>query len=160
MKEVFDYVVNYETLVIMPYGNNKSRVYEFDDEFIVNKEVSEIIKNSCLYFGSSLDGRKEGTKHLINCEMKVPIIIEDSQNLIIFPTFSYRNKKNVWISYNNLLKYSKLDNEHTKLSFKQAKDVTVEIKYNIIDNQIIRCIKLESVLNKRRLCLNENENEK
>ena len=158
MKEVMDYVFNYETLVIVPYGKNKSKVYEFDDVFIVDMEVSDIIKNSCLYFGSSLEGRKEGTKHLINCEMKVPIIVEDSQSLIIFPTYSYRNNKNVWISYNNMLKYSKIDNEHTLLSFKQGNDITVDITYNIIDNQIIRCIKLEAALNKRRLCFKKSEN--
>ena len=85
MKEINEYFINYETLLIMPYCKGKSKVYEFDEVMIVNMSVSEIIKESCLYFGSSFEGRKEGTKHLINCEMKVPIIVEDSQCLIFFP---------------------------------------------------------------------------
>ena len=151
MREIEEYIVNYETLVIMPIDTNKSKVYEYDDVFIVNMDVNQIIKNSCLYFGSSLEGRKEGTKHLINCEMKLPIIVEDSQSLIFFPTSSYRNNKNVWISYNNLLKYTKIDNKNTMLYFKQNNNINLLVKYNIIDNQIIRCIKLEAIINKRKI---------
>ena len=109
MKEVESYIINCETLLILSLNDNSCKVFEFDDVIIVKKSISHIIKDSCLYFGSSLDGRKEGTKSLINCEMKVPIIIEDSQNLIFFPTSSYRNSMNIWVSYNNLLKYSKND---------------------------------------------------
>ena len=148
MKEIENYIINYETLLIMPYGSNKCKVYEFDEVFIVDMNIMDIIKSSCLFFGSSLEGRKEGTKYLINCEMKVPIIIEDSQKLLFFPTSSSRSSNNSWISYNNLLKYSKEDNGNTMLYFKQNNSIKVPIKYNIIDNQIIRCIKLEAALNK------------
>lgn len=157
MKEKVDYVINYETLLIMPYENDKSKVYEYDEIFIVNMNVMDIIKNSCLFFGSSLDGRKEGTKHLISCEMKVPIIVEDSGLLIFFPTGSYRNKSNIWISYNNILNYSKIDSNHTMIFFKENNNISINVKYNILDNQIIRCIKLDAVFNKRRLCSNSSE---
>lgn len=157
MIEKKEYVINYETLIVMPYGKEKSKVYEYDEEFIINKNVMDIIKDSCLFFGSSLEGRKEGTKHLINCEMKLPIIIEDRDSLIFFPTSSYRNNDNVWISYNNLLNYSKIDSNRTMIFFKENNKIMVNIKYNIIDNQIIRCIKLDAVFNKRRLCSNLGE---
>ncbi len=150
MKELDEYVINYETLMIMPYGDRKSKVYEFDEVFIVNKDVISIISDSCLYFGSSLNGRREGTMSLMNYEIKVPIIIEDSQSLIVFPTSSYRNPNNIWVSYNNLLKYSKNDSRSTLLFFKQNNKISVDVRYNIIDNQIIRCIKLEAIINKRK----------
>ena len=145
-----EYIINCETLVIVPFGENKSKVYEFEEEFIVNMDVVTIVKNSCLFFGSSLEGRRLGTKSLINCEIKVPIIIEDSQNLIFFPSLSYKSLKNTWISYNNLLKYSKKDKNSTLLYFKQNRNICLDIKYNIIDNQIIRCIKLDAIINKRK----------
>ena len=40
--------------------------------------------------------------------MKVPIIVEDSKLIIFFPTSSYRGNNCIWISYNNLLKYSRV----------------------------------------------------
>ena len=158
MREENDYIINVETLLILPYGKGRSIVYEIDETLIINLDILQIIKNSCLFFGSSLEGRKDGTKYLINCEMKVPIIVEDSKLIIFFPTSSYRGNNCIWISYNNLLKYSKLDNKHTSLFFKDNKKVDIEVKYNIIDNQIVRCIKLESIYSKRKNVSIESEN--
>ena len=60
-----------------------------------------IIENSCEYFGSSYLGRHEGTKKLIGITHKAPIIIEESKNLIYFPTTSPRLTDCVWIKYIN-----------------------------------------------------------
>ena len=150
MRKVEDYIINCETLLIMPYGDNMSKVYEYDEILIVTSSVLTIVKNSCLYFGSSLAGRQAGTKALMNCNVKVPIIIEDSNNIIIFPTNSDRNSNCYWVSYNNLLKYTKTSNKGSLLYFKQNNKIEVDIKYNIIDNQVIRCIKLEAIINKRK----------
>lgn len=150
MRKVEDYIINCETLLIMPYGDGISKVYEFDEILIVTSDVLTIIKNSCLYFGSSLSGRQAGTKSLMNCDVKVPIIVEDSSNMIFFPTNSHRNPDCYWISYNNLLKYTKSSNINSLLYFKQNNKIEIDIKYNIIDNQVIRCIKLEAIINKRK----------
>ncbi len=148
--ELDSYELNFETLLIVPYGKGKSKVFEFDGEFIVKMSPLNIIKNSCLYFGSSYEGRKEGTKSLIGVDMKVPIVIEDSRNIIFFPTSSCVNISSIWISYQNLLKYSKVNEFSTMLYFKNNKHLKVDIRYNLIDNQVIRCIKLESLLIKRK----------
>ncbi len=157
MKEIENYIINDETLLVMPYMDHRSKVYELDGVFLVDREANDIIRDSCLYFGSSYEGRKEGTKHLINCEMKVPIIIEDTKLIIVFPTCSYRNSNNMWISYKNLLKYAKLDSDNSVLYFKDNNNITINVRYNIIDNQIIRCIKLESIFNKRKISLIKSE---
>ena len=85
MKEINNYIVNLETLLLIPVDNNRTKIFEMEDEFIVKKNIMEIIKDSCLFFGSSFEGRKEGTKALLKCAIKVPIIIDDSRNLILFP---------------------------------------------------------------------------
>ena len=71
------YEINVETLLIVPFGKGKSKVYEYDSEYEVNMSPLAIIKNSCLYFGSSYEGRKEAIKSMIGIDMKVPIIIEE-----------------------------------------------------------------------------------
>lgn len=144
------YEINGETILIVPLGKNQSKVYEFGGEYIVQQQPLTIIKNSCLYFGSSYEGRKEGVKSLIGVEMKVPIIIEDSRNIIFFPISSCINQNSIWISYQNLLKYAKVDEFSTVLYFKENRNIQIEAKYNLVDNQIIRCIKLESLLVKRK----------
>lgn len=144
------YEINVETLLIIPLGKNKSKVYEYDSEYEVNMSPLAIIKNSCLYFGSSYEGRRDAVKEIIGIDMKVPIIVEDGRNIIFFPTSSCINRNSIWISYQNLLKYSKVDEFSTVLYFNGNKSIKVNTKYNLIDNQIIRCIKLDTLLLKRK----------
>ncbi len=146
-----NYEINDETLVIVPYECGKSKVYEYDEEFIVNMIPLTIIKNSCLFFGSSFDGRKEASKNIIGIDMKVPILVEESRNIIFFPVSSCINKNSIWISYQNLLKYSKNSLSSSNLYFKNKKNIQLPVKYNLIDNQVIRCIKLDTLLTKRKI---------
>ena len=148
--ELNDYQINVDTFVIIPIGKNKSKVYENGDILIVNKSSFKIIEDSCLYFGSSYDGRRFATKNLIGIDMKIPIIVEESRNIIFFPTSSCIRDNSIWISYQNLLKYSKFNDLVTTLYFKNSKGIKVGCKYNLIDNQVIRCIKLEKILLDRK----------
>lgn len=145
-----NYEINVETLVIIPFGKGKSKVYEYDGEYIVNMSPLAIIKNSCLYFGSSYEGRRDAIKDMLGVDMKVPIVIEDGKNIIFFPTSSCINRSSIWISYQNLLKYSKFDQFSTVLYFRNNQSIKVNAKYNLIDNQIIRCVKLDTLLIKRK----------
>ena len=150
MKEKDNYIVNVETLLLIPVDSNKTKVFELDQELFVKKGIMEIIKDSCLFFGSSFEGRKEGTKALLKCGIKVPIIIEDSRNLILFPTLSFKNEKNIWVVYNNLVDYKKYDLDNTLFLFKNNNDIKVNVRFNIVDNQVVRCLKLDAIIRKRK----------
>ena len=86
--------------------------------------------------------------------MKVPILIEESRNIIFFPTASCVNQNSIWVSYQNLLKYSKKNEFSTILYFENNKKIVIEVKYNLIDNQVIRCLKLDTILLKRKKIIN------
>ena len=153
-----NYEINSETLVIVPYESDKSKVYEYDDEFIVKMSPLSIIKNSCLFFGSTFDGRKAASKSMLGIDRKVPVIIEDSRNIIFFPVSSCINRSSIWISYQNLLKYSKLSVLTSNLYFKNNMNLKLDVKYNLIDNQIMRCVKMDILLEKRKkFCNNISE---
>ena len=145
-----NYEINMETLVILPFNNGKSKVYEYDGEHIVDCVPTNIIEYSCLFFGASLEGRRAAVKEMLGIDMKVPILIEDSKNIIFFPISNCVHRNSIWISYQNLVKYSKLDELSTVLYFHNNKQLVVDAKYNLIDNQVIRCAKLDTMLNKRR----------
>lgn len=145
-----DYEINIETLLIIPYSNGKSKVYEYEGEYIIDQTTINVIKHSCIFFGCTFEGRKDAVKNILGIDMKVPILIEDTKNIIFFPVSSCINKNSIWISYSNLLKYSKLNEFSTVLYFRNNKKLKVDVKYNLIDNQVIRCIKLESLLLKRK----------
>ena len=73
-----NYEINSETIAIIPVAQNVSKVIELHQSLIVNKSTTEIIDESCKFFGSSYLGRHEGTKNLIGINYKSPIIVEES----------------------------------------------------------------------------------
>ena len=100
-----EYEINYDTQIIMPVGDNSSKIIESDEEYFVKRSVQNIMEHSCEYFGSSFEGRKEGTKKLLGITHKSPIIIEETRKIIFFPTTSPDNWDCIWI---NLEKIDKI----------------------------------------------------
>ena len=91
------YEINNDTLAILPLNEYKSKVIEKTKTFVVDLTPMKIIENSCAYFGSSYQGRFLGTKNLIGISHKAPIIIEESREIIFFPTNSPRIYECAWI---------------------------------------------------------------
>lgn len=144
-----DYEINSKTLVIIPLSKNLSKVVEEEQEFIVNMNSTEIIDHSCKYFGSSFIGRHEGAKNLIGINYKTPIIIEETRNIIFFPTCSYRLNNCYWISLEHIDYYNKYK-QFSKIKFKNGYELVVNISVGSLENQILRSTRLESVIRKRR----------
>ncbi len=145
------YEINNETIAVCPITKNTSKVIELNDEFIVSKSVNTIMEDSCQYFGSTLSGRKKGTQNLIGVSHKAPIIVEESNEMIFFPTASSRNTENCfWIRLNYIEKYYR-DGNNIKIEFKNNNFLNLKLSYGIIDNQILRATRLESVLRKRKI---------
>ncbi len=144
------YEINEDTLAIIPVNNKQSKVIELEKEFIVEKTPNEIINDSCLFFGSSYTGRHEATKYLIGISYKSPIIIEESRNIIFFPTNSPRIFDCNWISLKNIVDYKRYGDK-TIIYFKNNKELILDISYGSLDNQILRAARLDSVTRNKKI---------
>ena len=144
-----EYEVSRETLAIIPISKNRCRVIEESEEVIVDKSSYEIINNSCMYFGSSYEGRFKGTKKLIGVSHKSPIIIEETTELIFFPTSSTRLRECAWISLKGI-NHIKKEDFKTKVIFETGLELDLDISHRSLNNQILRATMLESVLRKRK----------
>lgn len=142
------YEINIDTLAILPYGESRSKIIEKEREIIVNDIPIKVIDDSCKFFGSSYDGRFKGTKSMLGISHKAPVIIEESRMIIFFPTTSPRLSRCAWISLNNLESYKRYHGD-TIIKFNGGKIIKIELNYGIIDNQVLRATRLESVLVKR-----------
>ncbi len=142
------YEICEDTLAIIPY-NNYSKVIEKNNEFIVKQKPMEIINSSCLYFGSSYSGRHSATKYLLGISYKSPIIVEESKNIIFFPTLSPRVKECYWISLNNISHYKREQNK-TFILFEKGKVLEIPISYGSLDNQILRAARLDSIVRNKK----------
>ena len=143
------YEVNDETLAIVACNEKLSRVYEDDKSFLVKNNTNKIMENSCEYFGSSLDGRQKGTEAMIGINYKAPIIVEESNNLIFFPTSSIRNNDNSWISLNHFKKCYKSGKE-VIVEFDNQVKIKLPVSVGILNNQVLRSSRLDSKLRSRK----------
>ena len=143
-----NYEINSFTIVLIPIGDNKTKVIEENNIFIVNKSPINIIERSCRYFGSSYLGRHIGTKNLIGISHKSPIIIEESKNIIYFPTTSPRLKECIWISLRHIKDY-KNNNGKSLILFENGQTLEINMSYGSFDNQYLRATKLDLILRKR-----------
>lgn len=129
-----DYEINEETLAIMPDDVWSSMVLEDDFKYEVNKTPLEILDYSCKYFGSSYPGRKDGSKDILNSSYKLPILVEDTRNIIFFPTSSPLDDSCTWISLGNIKDYRKVGKNKTEILFKNNKVMTVDVSYYSFNN--------------------------
>jgi len=149
MNNLESYFVNKATCAIIPIGKSVSKVIELDNSYIVDKSVNDIIDESCKYFGSSYQGRYDGSKKILNMNYKLPIVIEEFNNIIFFPTSSPRFGECCWISLNNISSYLKMES-CSKLVFYSGIELELEISYYCLENQIFRATMLDSLLRKRK----------
>lgn len=140
-----EYEINASTLAIIPIDEKTSHVYEEEGEYIVGKNSNKLIDYNCKFYGSSYKGRCEGTKYLTGIKSKFPIIIEESRNIIFFPTSSSRSSDNSWIALNKIKKY-KPDYYGTKIMFENEQEIDVPISFYSIDNQYSRATMLKARL--------------
>ncbi len=140
-----NYEINVDTLAIIPLDENISKVYEEEAEYIIKRSSNSIIKDNCEYYGSSYKGRCEGTKYLTGIKSKHPIILEESRNIIFFPTSSTRDKQSYWIALNKIKAYTK-KKYNSSIKFNNDKLIDLNISYYSLDNQICRATMLKTKL--------------
>ena len=143
------YEISKGTLAIVPKENNGSIIYEDNEKYVVRENPFSIMEESCKYFGSTYEGRKIGAKNILGAEYKVPIVVEDSENLIIFPTTSPQSKDCVWVSLKrvkNIKKIEKIDSNNTKIIFDNNCEIIVDCSYRTIENQLSRASRLDLIL--------------
>ena len=144
-----EYEINNGTLAIVPTEDGKTKVYEIDDEFIVDKRVYQVMEESCQYFGSSLIGRQTGSKNILGSSYKIPVVIDESRDIIFFPTSSPLLDSCYWIGLKDIKEIIKKDRK-TIIVFDNNKEIEVDIPYLSIQNQIMRATRLNMVLKKRK----------
>lgn len=147
-----EYEINSDTLAVIGLSDTRSKVLEGKYEYIIEKPAYEIMDDSCRYFGSSYQGRLDGAKNILDCRYKLPIIVEESNQIIFFPIESPLLPKCCWLSLHNYRNH-RVNNEkrQTEIVFKNGRVLQTKISSTSINNQILRASRLESIINSRKI---------
>ena len=147
---MIEYEINEETMAIIPISYYKTLIKETEKEYIIEKRAYEVMEDSCEYYGSTYKGRLAAAKKMLNSSYKIPIIIEESENIIFFPTKSSLLDDCCWINYNYIKKYEKFENR-VKITFKNNEEIEVDMSKLSLENQISRSSMLELISRKRKI---------
>ena len=143
------YEINKDTCAVIGVNDKITKIIEGDDEYFINKGCYEVMEDSCQYYGSSCDGRMKGTKMILGSNYKVPIIVEETNEIIFFPTESPYSDNCVWISLNNIKSYEKC-NGFTKVVFNSGKEMIIKMSVSSFETQLLRANRLGSIIHQRK----------
>ncbi|MFD2443135.1 competence protein ComK [Bacillus sp. CGMCC 1.16607] len=154
MKDKFieEYEINPCTMLIIPhvYGSKiYSKIIELEDEIISPFKPIDIIKASCEFFGSSYEGRKNGSRRLIGITHKAPIAIDPTNSIYFFPTTSSVRPECIWVSHEHVLHHRRSDSNITHVTFRNKETFGLPISARSFNNQLIRTAHLRTKLAQR-----------
>ncbi len=144
-----NYIINKNTLALLYVEKKVTKVIEKNSTFLIRNNILKIIKESCKFYGSTYIGRIEGTKTLIDINYKIPIILEETRNMIFFPTSSPRDNACAWISLKNIDSYKKKGCK-TVIIFKNNYKLLLNISTHILEKQMLKSLLLETKLRSRK----------
>lgn len=144
-----EYYISKETCAIISLDDNSCEVIENDRRFVINRSCMGVINDSCVYFGSTYQGRVSASKAILKMNYKLPIIIEEYNGLIFFPTSSPRFDSCIWLNLSMISSYERNDND-SRVVFKNGSILDLDISYYSLENQIFRATMLESLIRKRK----------
>ena len=141
-----DYIINNKTNYLLFDGKNTIINENGNDFILINNRIDEILNNSCIFYGSTLIGRKTAAKRLISSRYKMPILINEVNNLLFF---SVKNKSEIiWFNFSRVVDFKKY-NEVIKVIFKDNYYKRFNISWSIFNNQILKSSRLLYVFNSR-----------
>lgn len=133
------YEIRQRTKAIITKDSAYSRALILDrhKERLVTYRPEEILRNSCLKYGASLEGRKEHVRDMLKINSNVPIPVDPSKGVYMIPTASAKRQDCVWISYYHIAYYEQRD-DRTYIGFTDGTGLYVNTSVNKFDMQFKR----------------------
>jgi len=138
------YIINNKTVALMK-KNNKTIIYNVDKVYVFNKNINKILDFSCNYYGSSLEGRKISAKNILNVKYKLPILIDEKNNITLIQINSPRNLKCLYLVTNKIVDYEEY-NDNLKVICVNNINFYINISKNSFEKMLIKSFKLNNIL--------------
>ena len=149
------YEINDETIAVIPIEYEKTRIIEKEHEYIIEKKAYSIMDESCKYYGSTYKGRLKAAKDILDCSYKLPILVEESHNIVFFPTKSSLEDDCCWINFNYIKDIKKIDNK-CLINFSNNTEILFNTSKLSIENQISRSTRLSYIIEQRKNNIKNN----
>lgn len=136
------YIITEKTAAIVGIDIHHTKIIEDTQEFIVPLSWYKIMNNSCLYYGSSFQGRIEGSRDILKKDYKVPILICEHIPIIFFSVGKQTQGECIWISLKKLLYYT-VEDKKIQFHFSKNFSVYTVASKESFENQLLKAYNLE-----------------
>ncbi|MFC4402899.1 competence protein ComK [Gracilibacillus xinjiangensis] len=135
------YRISNNTLVILPYYDltYQSKVIEKDKKVFITEAPLRVIRENCLHYGSSYEGRKQSVTYHLGYTQKLPIPIHPATLIYAFPTQSPVSYDCIWLFYQGIRGIRPLEtNSKTAIQFINGTEFILAQSYHTIHTQFER----------------------
>ncbi|MCM3718076.1 competence protein ComK [Fictibacillus phosphorivorans] len=149
-QKVKDYEINEDTMAIVPFINERgavcSEVYEREAVILVEKKPLRLIKDNCLYYGGSYDGKKEAARINMGKMCFAPIMIDSKLDLYFFPIQSPRNDTCIWLAQPHIRRIDRTGHKRSSVIFFNGMDLSIANTRASLLGKLHRAAQYRSVL--------------
>lgn len=128
-----------EVLMIDYDGLNTNVTTTYGDVIFKGNNIKSILNESCINYGSSLNGRIKGSKWALKSKYKLPIVVSEKEKLVFFPVKEMG--KEIWVNFemiNDVKRYK----DSVKVEFKNGLKVDINVSYTVFNNQVLKASRL------------------
>ncbi|MEI4768723.1 competence protein ComK [Psychrobacillus sp. FJAT-51614] len=133
MKKCF--FINKDTLLLASVftGEHKAKIIKTHGIYYSPLSVQQLLGNACIQYASTLEGRIQAIKMLMNYFVKTPLLI-DPNGVGAFPTMSSKNLECIWI-FNHHFEVESLGKGKSKITFSNGETYIVNVSKNVLLKQ-------------------------
>lgn len=146
------FIISQQTKAIMAEdsGYYRAKILEGETEKLSIHKPFQIIDNSCLVYGASLEGRKTPVKRILNSASKLPIPINVDKGIYMLPTASMKKRDCIWVSYQHIDTFEQRD-DMTYIAFRDGTGIYAHTSVSAFDLQYKRTSQVIVHMNKNTL---------
>lgn len=142
------YIINENTLAVVMIDKNNCMIIESDRELFISMSCIDVINNSCIYYGASYKGRIEASKFLLGKDYKLPIIVSEFYDILLFPIGSKQTDVCTWICLKKLDNYI-IDGDMVEFIFKCNRSYNVLVGKKSFESQLLKAYDLNRIIKNR-----------
>ena len=140
-----NYLINEKTIAIRKV-NKKTIIYDVDNIRVINKNIKNLLNINCNFYGSSLDGRINSAKKILNIKYRVPFLLDELNNIILIPLNSIRDNHCLYLIQNKIINYE-MDQHLLKVICCNKHIFYLKTsKYSFELNNHLKCLKLKNIV--------------
>ncbi|MFC7370349.1 competence protein ComK [Fictibacillus iocasae] len=126
---VSEYEISKATIMILPYLNKYgflySEVRELGRTVFVEMSPMAIIKDNCLHYGSTYQGRIDAVRQQIGNRSLTPVLISEIYGLCFFPLESPSSIHCIWVSQPHVKAVKAINTKKSTMIFRNKTSIIV-----------------------------------